>query len=144
MQIFHQKRGFTLIELLVVVAIIGVLASIVLINLNVARDKARDAAIKLALSEVRTAAAIYYHGSLSYDGVCHINDGTLADTDDFGRIEANVMTNNGNLPVACYDSANQYCAQSPLPTGGFWCVDYQGLSGSDNTECGVDGNIKCD
>lgn len=54
-----KSKGFTLIELLVVIFIIGLLASIVVVGVNEARKKARDAKRMADLKAVQTALELY-------------------------------------------------------------------------------------
>lgn len=52
--------GFTLIELLIVISIIGVLATLILLQLGIARSRARDAKRIVDMGQVRTALELYY------------------------------------------------------------------------------------
>lgn len=60
------QRGFTLIELLVTIAIIGLLSSIVLTSLNIARAKARDAKRLSDMHQVELALGLYFSDNGAY------------------------------------------------------------------------------
>jgi prepilin-type N-terminal cleavage/methylation domain-containing protein len=61
-----SEKGFTIVELLVVISTIGVLAAIVLSNVNVFAAKARDARRKADLRNLAVALEMYYSQFGSY------------------------------------------------------------------------------
>jgi general secretion pathway protein G len=63
-QNFH--KGFTLIELLIVIAIIGVLATLLMVNFVGVRQRARDAQRKSDLRQLQSALEIYRSDNSSY------------------------------------------------------------------------------
>jgi prepilin-type N-terminal cleavage/methylation domain-containing protein len=75
-----SEKGFTLLELMMIMAIIGILASIILVNLGGARVKARDASIVSSARSIVTAAMIdavttqfyepYFAPDISVPGDC--------------------------------------------------------------------------
>ncbi len=78
--------GFTLVELLVVIAIIGILSSVAVVNLNSARDKAKEAAVLGMLNSLRPIILL-----------C-LNDGEELRCDEQG----------GGIEDFCNDSAVNY------------------------------------
>lgn len=58
--------GFTLVELLVVIAIISILATLLLLQLGVARAKARDAKRIADINQVRSALELSFDDNGSY------------------------------------------------------------------------------
>lgn len=61
-----NKKGFTLIELLVVVAVIGILASVILIGLGGFRGRGRDARRIGDLRQVQNALELYFNTNNQY------------------------------------------------------------------------------
>ena len=60
------QKGFTLIELLIVVAIIGLLATLAIVSLSSAQERARDTKRVADLKSIQTAVELYFSDNGSY------------------------------------------------------------------------------
>jgi prepilin-type N-terminal cleavage/methylation domain-containing protein len=65
-KISSLKKGFTLIEMLIVVAIIGILASVVVIGIGPAQQRARDSRRASDLKQIQTSIELYYNKNGAY------------------------------------------------------------------------------
>jgi len=148
MKIFYQKQGFTLVELLVVVAIIALLASILIANINTGRSKAKNNVIKENTYSLKLAAELTYDENNSYEAVCTetgdspAND--IGSSGNFLRIRTAINNNGGTTTGNCYDSATKWCAEATdMPYNSEdWCVDSAGYAGStDNCGTGTGDNV---
>jgi prepilin-type N-terminal cleavage/methylation domain-containing protein len=73
--------GFTLIEMMVVIAIVGFLASIILVALNNARMKGRDARRKTDIGQVRKALDLYFQDNASYPAPANCSNASFNGVD---------------------------------------------------------------
>ncbi|MBU6447455.1 type II secretion system GspH family protein [Patescibacteria group bacterium] len=62
----QKQKGFTLIELLVVIAIIALLASVIMLSLSNARQKARDAKRVADVKQMASAFELYFSKNNTY------------------------------------------------------------------------------
>ena len=120
--------GFTLIELLIVIAIIGVITSIVMVSVNVARGKAANASVKQNLHGIGSQAEIFYdNNSGTYSDFC-TDASVIPSLEGAGLAGSGVATS-----TACFDSSAGWAAQARFKvqdSGGFtyWCVDNAGTA----------------
>jgi len=63
-----KQAGFTLIELIFVIAILSIISSIILVNLEEAREKARDTQRLSDMRQIRNALELYFEENGHYPG----------------------------------------------------------------------------
>ena len=106
MQRQKNRQGFTLVQLLIVIAIIGILASIVLVYLGGARERARIADFKSGASSLKSALTVECSNEAgSYENIelppsiSGFNDDTSVDCGDDGSFSVVVLP--ANVPESC-------------------------------------------
>jgi prepilin-type N-terminal cleavage/methylation domain-containing protein len=62
----RPARGFTLIELMIVIVIIGILATMAILNYTSSKQKSYEAQMKSDLRNLATAEEAYYYDSSAY------------------------------------------------------------------------------
>ena len=159
-----NKKGFTLIELLVVIAIIGILAAVVLTQVNSARDKTLDVAIKSDLDSIRSSSVNQYdtlgnkYGATLLGGVGGPVDCDLTANQPVGSIFADTtvklalahmkkstggVSGVADTPAASRIACNAdaagtgFAIVAKLKTGGYVCLDGTGQM---KTTTGVSSN----
>jgi type II secretion system protein G len=118
----RRQKGFTLIELLVVIAIIGILAAVVLVSLNSARAKSRDARRLADVRQIMTALELFFNDNNRYPTATE-NLQQLVSANYLGAVPAPLP--GGTCTATTYPYTNPtstsytvtFCLEGP--TGGF-------------------------
>ena len=130
----NKSKGFTIIELIVVIAIIAILAAIVLVNVTVYINKAKDARINSDMGRIKTgmSGCFTIGNGATYAGCLVVGTGTpyvaKSLTDD-------ITTEGGTAVVVTADAnaTTSYCASSKLNSGNYVCIDSTGVTKSSAT-----------
>lgn len=111
-RILFKNKGFTLVELLIVVGIIGILATLLMVNFVGVRQRARDAQRKSDIRQIQSALELYRSDNGSYPAAVGTSIGTCG-----GSLTGASNTYMQKIPcdpsgTSGYNSGNYYYVSS--------------------------------
>jgi len=107
------RNGFTIIELLVVIAIIGILAAVVMVSLNSAREKAKVARVQSDVRNLMSAVEMYKNDN--NDTVPTVNDMITAEL--ISSAPQNPFTNAAYVVTDLGSGSYRICGAIKAPAG---------------------------
>ncbi|MEA3463593.1 MAG: type II secretion system protein [Patescibacteria group bacterium] len=124
----ESKKGFTLIELLVVISIIGFLATLAVVALNNAREKARDARRMADMKQIQLALDLYYDDYNEYPEENSSNGSWEHSYEDGGDFIDFLKDQGymGKVPVDPINSGSTYYSYYVYPAGSYGCSSING------------------
>lgn len=124
----NLNRGFTLIELMIVVAIIGILGSLALVNMQTYSYRAKRSEAHVNLQSIHVLEVTYFENSLTFIPMPPTGNG-------FGTpghpTDCNVPNDLGFKLKTCPEVRYQYSAT--VPANLVYVGEANSLTGSDNT-----------
>lgn len=161
----QNQKGFTLIELLVVISIIGVLSSVVMVSLNSAKGRARDAVRLSDINQIQKALDVYYdeHGAYPISGNCGssipnggwcnsvqglsgghwVRNGSSSNLSDFFNKDPIDPKDSGTASWTPYNGGTYFYFASGYGGSGQWYMIIFGLEDHNNSIQQQDGVTAC-
>lgn len=147
-----KQQGVTLTELLTVIVIIGILASVVLVSLDLARKRARDSTVQRQMSELRNVAEATFDWQ---DGYTRLDDMQSDADSELMKIKGYILdvgleeyTDDELFDIKFSTDKNNYCAWARLVSNSeeLFCVDSAGRAERGlitDYECASGSEVSC-